>query len=179
MDRDVAMETELSEAERVLLDWLKRHGPDDWHQVSIDWNWDAGVQILAWIAAQPECDRATAQNLLVIGGADYYLRFADRAALLAAEPYNLEPFDLIMPIVARWNTGGYERSEIASYEPSSLTPQLRRHRAAEQAQGGRPLPFRLDDSVFEPLNGRGFSYLYAEGWPPEVEAEIKARGLSY
>jgi len=33
--------------------------------------------------------------------------------------------------------------------------------------------------VFEPLNGRAFSYLYAEGWPPEVEAEIKARGLSY
>jgi len=89
----------------------------------------------AWIAAQPECDRATAQNLIVIGGADYYLRFVDRAALLAAEPYDLEPFDLITPIIARWNGGGYTRSEIASYEPSGLAPQLRLHRAAEQAQG--------------------------------------------
>jgi hypothetical protein len=173
------MEAELSEAEQVLLAWLKRHGPDDWHQVSIDWNWDAGVQILAWIAAQSECDRATAQNLIVIGGADYYLRFADRAALLAAEPYNLEAFDLIMPIIARWNAGGYDRSEIASYEPAGLTSQRRRHRAAEDALGHGHLPFRLADDVFEPLEGRVYSYLYTEGWPPEVEAELRSRGLPY
>jgi hypothetical protein len=50
----------MGEHEKLLLVWLEAHGPDEWHQVAIDWNWDAGVEILAWIAAQPGCDRATA-----------------------------------------------------------------------------------------------------------------------
>lgn len=165
--------------EQVLVDWLTARGPDEWHQVAIDWNWDAGVDVLAWIAARPDCDRATAQSLIVNGGADFYLRFPDRATLEAEHPYNLEAFDLLVPIIARWNNEGFARSEIASYEPQLLEPQRLRHRAAEVAQGEKPLPFRLDDSVFDVLTGREFKYRYVEGWPPEVEAELQARGLSY
>lgn len=169
----------MEEHERTLVDWLKAHGPDDWHQVAIDWNWDAGVAVMAWIAAQPDCDRATAQDIIVKGGADYYLRFADRADLMAREAVNIEAFDLLVPIIARWNAGGYVCSQIASYEPQCLGDQERRHREAEAANAGRPQPFVLDASVFQPLAGRQFAYLYVEGWPPEVEADLRSRGVSY
>lgn len=169
----------MEEHEQALVDWLSARGSDEWHQVAIDWNWDAGVDVLAWIAAQPDCDRATAQALIVLGGADYYLRFPDRATLVAEQPVNLEVFDLLVPIIARWNAGGYTRSEFASDDPGGLESQRRRHRAAEEAQGDRPTPYRLDDSVFEPLSGREFGYRYTEGWPPEVAADLEARGIAF
>lgn len=169
----------MGEAEEILVAWLEGHGPDDWHQVAIDWNWDAGLEVLAWIGAQPGCDKATAQSLIVMGGADYYLRFSDRAALLEAEPYNIEVFDLLLPIIARWNAGEYTRSQISSYEPAGLVSQQRRYQLAREAQSGTSLPFRLDESVFQPLQGREFSYRYTEGWPSELEAELRARGVAY
>jgi len=167
--------------EQALVNWLETHSPEDWHQVAIDWNWDAGLDILAWIASQPDCDRATAQHLIVNGGADYFVSFADRDALMAQAPYNLEPFDLLQSTIARWNAGAYRRSEIASTDPDDLAQKERRYRQAEaDAIGsGQALPWQLDEQVFQRLAGRVFSYKYAEGWPPAVAAELTARGIGF
>lgn len=169
----------MQEHELTLVRWLEAHTPDDWHQVAIDWNWDAGLDVLGWIAAQPECDRATAQHIILVGGAAYYLRFPDREALVAQAPYNVEPFDLLAPAIARWNAGFYTRSEIATYRPNDLGKLERDYRAAEAEQAARPLPWQLDASVFQPIHGRIFSYRYAEGWPPQVETDLRSRGISY
>jgi hypothetical protein len=50
---------------------------------------------------------------------------------------------------------------------------------AETAQALNALPWRLDVSVFAPIEGRPFSHRYAEGWPPEVESELKTRNIRY
>jgi len=165
--------------EQTLVAWLKTHSPDDWHQVAIDWNWDAGLDVLAWIAAQPECDRATAQHLILNGGADYFVRFADRDALMKQAPYNVEPFDLLLPVITRWNAGCYHRSEIASSDPGELARKEHDYRLAEAECDGRPLPWKLDERAFQPLAGREFSYRYAEGWPPEVAADLTARRIGF
>jgi len=167
--------------EHTLVTWLKTHSPADWHQVAIDWNWDAGLDVLAWIASQPECDRATAQHLILNGGADYFVRFADRDAVMAQAPYNVEPFDLLLPTITRWNAGFYHRSEIASSDPDDLAQKERRYREAEAdcIGAGQSLPWQLDEQVFQGLVGRVFSYEYAEGWPPEVAADLSARAISF
>lgn len=169
----------MEEHERTLLRWLEAHDPDDWHQVAIDWNWDMGVAILGWIAAQPECDRATAQYLILHGGPDYLLRYSDRDAVAAEAPYRLEGFDFLLPIIERWNAGFYTRSEIATDGPRSLKTEERNYGLAEAKQAGKAMPWKLDASVFQPLQGREFSYRFTEGWPPEVEADLKARGIDY
>lgn len=169
----------MQEPMLTLLKWLETHGPDDWHQVAIDWNWDAGTEILEWIAAQPQCDRATAQDMAINSDITYHLRYPDRAALMADAPYNVEGFDLVLPIIERWNTGFYTRSEIASYEPKRLRQEQQRYRAAEAERKGHPLPWQLDDSIFQPLEGRRFGYSYTEGWPPEVENDLRSRGIHW
>jgi len=169
----------MQEHEQTLVRWLDAHGPDDWHQVAIDWNWDAGLAVLAWIAARPDCDRATAQHLILNGGADYFVRFVDRDALMADAPYNVEPYDLLLPTITRWRAGFYRRSEIASPPREHLMQQERRYRQAEADLAGQPMPWTLDASVFEPLAGKVFSYRYAEGWPPEVAADLKARRIAF
>ena len=167
--------------EQILVAWLKTRSPDDWHQVAIDWNWDAGLDVLAWIASQPECDRATAQHLILNGGADYFVRFADRDALMAQAPWNVEPFDLLLPTITRWNAGFYQRSEIASSDPAELARKEHDYRQAEaECMGnGQTLPWQLDDHVFQHFTGREFSHEYAEGWPPAVAADLTERGISF
>ncbi|MBN6151955.1 DUF4274 domain-containing protein [Xanthomonas sp. AmX2] len=167
----------MQEHERTLRRWLQAHGPDDWHQVAMDWNWDAGIDILAWIAAQPDCDRATAQHLIIGCGPHYYLRFPNRGAVLVDAPYSIEPFDLLFRTAERWNSGFYARSQIATSEPDDLRREEREYRLAE-AEYGSPA-WRLDAGVFRPLQGRELSYRYAEGWPPDVAAELKARGVAF
>jgi hypothetical protein len=169
----------MQEHERTLVTWLEAHGPDDWHQVAIDWNWDAGLDVLAWIAAQADCDRATAQHLILNGGVDYFVGFATRDALMADAPYNVDPYDLLVPTIERWNAGFYVRSEIATDAPETLALKERDYRLAEAARAGAALPWQLDGSVFRPLAGRVFSYRYAEGWPPDVAADLKARRIGF
>jgi hypothetical protein len=44
----------------TLLDLIKQMSPDDWHEIVLHWDWDAGVEEINWITAQRACDRATA-----------------------------------------------------------------------------------------------------------------------
>jgi hypothetical protein len=94
-------------------------------------------------------------------------------------PHAAEAFDFLVPVIQRWNAGFYTRSMIASYAPDSLACWARDYRAAEAEQVKNGLPWRLDASVFAPIDGRRFSYRFAEGWPPEVEADLKARKIPY
>lgn len=167
----------MEEHEQTLLRWLRAHDPDDWHQVAIDWNWDAGLDILTWIAEQPECDRATAQYLILNGGPDAFRGISDREELMAKQPYNAETFDLLFPTIKRWHEGFYTRSQIATYGPKHL--QRLEHIYRLGVDKAEIMPWKLDASVFQELQGREFSYRYTEGWPPEVEADLRARGINY
>jgi hypothetical protein len=61
-----AAKTDLQGA--TLLDLIKQMGPDDWHEIVLHWDWDAGVAELNWITSQRTCDRATAVYTLCSGG---------------------------------------------------------------------------------------------------------------
>jgi hypothetical protein len=52
-----------SRRDTVFIEWLGRHGPDEWHRAAMSWNWDAAYDVLLWIVTRPECDRATALDV--------------------------------------------------------------------------------------------------------------------
>ena len=41
--------------------------PDDWHEIALHWDWNAGIAELEWITGQRNCDRATAFSVLCSG----------------------------------------------------------------------------------------------------------------
>jgi hypothetical protein len=49
--------------EEIVIDWMSRKGPAEWHGVAAHWNWDEGAVPLLWILDQPMCDRATALTI--------------------------------------------------------------------------------------------------------------------
>jgi len=51
----------------TLLDLIRQMRPDDWHELTLRWNWDHGVVELNWITSQRDCDRATAVFALCAG----------------------------------------------------------------------------------------------------------------
>lgn len=53
-----AAETDIEGA--MLFESITRMSPDDWHEIVLRWNWDAGVREIDWITSQQSCDRATA-----------------------------------------------------------------------------------------------------------------------
>jgi Domain of unknown function (DUF4274) len=44
----------------MLIRWLARRGPTEWHGVAAAWNYHCDVAPILWILDQPTCDRATA-----------------------------------------------------------------------------------------------------------------------
>lgn len=74
-----------------VLAWLPSQDPKTWHAVATGWNWDLDTAPLAWIAAQPGCDKATAQFLY------WQARLSDSA----------ECTELAQAIAAYWLDGRY------------------------------------------------------------------------
>lgn len=94
----------------LRADWAAGRDPDDWHRLALFANWDfVEPALFRRIAAQPDCDRATALALFWKSRPDYYLAFADRPAVPAV---NRESYDLLVLIRERWQAGGYRRAEL-------------------------------------------------------------------
>lgn len=51
----------------TLLGLIQQMDPDDWHEIALHWDWNAGVVELEWITSQRNCDRATALFVLCSG----------------------------------------------------------------------------------------------------------------
>lgn len=81
-----------------IVEWLADQRPEVWHAIASQWNWDDDFLPLEWIAAQPECDRATAQEIFwtTSAGNDVLWNLgADLEALNDSDPYAQEMFEMI------------------------------------------------------------------------------------
>jgi hypothetical protein len=109
--RDEVEFCELVE-ERLLakqIDFMKTQSPDLWHRFADGVNWDGSLEGLYWVVSQPECDKATAA-LLFWKGLPTDHDYEDDDQLMGDDRYAVEP--LLKYIAARFNTVGFNRSEI-------------------------------------------------------------------
>lgn len=105
-----------AEVETPFYRWLcSDAGPDDWDRFVLGVNWDMHEpEVFEWIAAQPDCDRATALTLFWKASPDFVIERPD-------EPCEQGP--LIAQIRERWQAGGYARAELAFDPQVDAWPQ--------------------------------------------------------
>ena len=53
-----------------MIAWLKQRGPDDWHFVGSNLNWDTSMEVIQWILDQKDCDKATAAMMFWLSSPD-------------------------------------------------------------------------------------------------------------
>jgi hypothetical protein len=168
----------MEESDRILIEWLERHGPDEWHCVARSWNWDQGYAVLTWIATQPQCDRATAQHLFLLSSPEYFLQFPTREDVLQKAGHAIENFDFTMLVVNRWNSGSYKRSEIATAESDNTVRHLERAYRSNEARYAGKLPWAAGHDIFVVLDGRDVKGEdFSEGYPPDVASELRQKGI--
>jgi hypothetical protein len=142
---------------RWLAAWLRSASPDGWHAMADGWNWDNGIEPLAWIARQPDCDKATALTIYWRTEPHYYAQYdwlppggqkATWDELVAATA---------VQIAARWSDGFYHRSEIGWHADAYLArldmAKLRAAESMRQSLPGRAISTTdFDDQVPSPYN---------------------------
>jgi len=133
-------------------DWAASRDPDDWHRLALFGNWDYfEPALLRRIAEQPNCDRATALVLFWKSEPEYYLPFADRAAVPEG---SRDGYDLLVLIRERWRAGAYTRAELAFDRERDAWPLD--FAELERRFGARVEQF-MPQSMRGPLPGRRLS----------------------
>jgi hypothetical protein len=166
----------MKESHRLLIEWLERHGPDEWHSVGRSWNWDNGFDVLIWIATQPQCDKATAQNFFLMSSPEYFLKFPTREDVQREASHGVGNFDFTMLVVKRWNDGCYKRSEFATVESARTVQFMERGYREIEAEYAGTLPWTVGDDMFAILDGRNVQGRLP---PPEVESELRKGGIRF
>lgn len=159
--------------EECVIDWLKERGPDDWHRLSLGWNWDHGMTPLKWIVEQPECDKATALQVFWHSAPETAL--ACRTWDDARKQYCHEEWMVLKGIVERWSAGSFTRSELAfnsgeQVDESGLRERLKYFKVDDFA-------FPIPSEMFIPRTGRQLTTL--EGLNDGVPVEVHERLLAY
>ena len=109
-----------AELERETLAFCRETtDPEELHAFADTWNWDKGTGALAEILNNPACEAATALMIYWRAAPEYYLQYADRAALGddSRNAGNLEDFDFLTALEARYLAGQFPVGRIA-YDPA-------------------------------------------------------------
>ncbi len=134
----------------IVIDWLKERGSDDWHRLTLGWNWDIGMSPLKWIVEQPECDKATALQVFWHSGAD---NVAARSNIDdAKQHYCEEAWPVLKGIAERWTNGGFTRSELAFSSPEQMDEETLREMV--KFAGASDFAFAIPAEMFAPRAGR-------------------------
>lgn len=123
----------------TLLSLIQQMSPDDWHEIVLRWDWDAGVEEIKWITAQQTCDRATALFVLCTLRPGLIANTVDRgryrpfvralAARLEGGLYPIADLSLSLPTRTRIDfTHELECARATGEPPWRLEPEHLSHR---------------------------------------------------
>lgn len=110
--------------------------PEELHVFAALYNWDGGVEDLHRVVRHPLCDLGTALLVYWRGQPDFYLQYADRAAV---PDHAKEDYDLLREIEQRVEAGLY-RTASQPFDPADDKGQDRRTKPARVKRYGRDLP---------------------------------------
>lgn len=130
MTRDLDEDEEKSLAANIA--WLESTGPEDWHRVALDFNWDEPLYLLDWIVRQPDCDVATALTIFWRGEPECWL-VEDGEDDEEPNGFSYLNRKICAFIAKRVGEGGYTRSEIAFVPDTSSRSSYLALVAAEEA----------------------------------------------
>jgi hypothetical protein len=151
----------------AFIEWLGRHGPDEWHRAAQSWNWDGSHDVLMWIVTRPDCDTATALDVFWKSAPEIAL---DESA--ATIPGWSADNKLATTILENWKRGFYRHSRFAyRFEADWF------HVAVEEKYQRLRKIIPADmavDRQGEPLDTSD----YMEGFSPQAVAHLASLGIS-
>ncbi|MGD9968560.1 MAG: hypothetical protein AB7T59_18735 [Hyphomonadaceae bacterium] len=142
--------TPLDIEAETLLGLIRQMEPDDWHEIAVRWDWNAGTAELEWLTAQRACDRATAVFVLCSGGPSDVARRAQRG-----EQHG--PF--LRDLAARLEGGFYPNAELGLNLPARQRLAFEADLAAARLTGVSP--WQLPDDLVAFQGRRPHSPRYA------------------
>ncbi len=91
---------------------------EELHAFAAAWNWDLGRWALELILKNPACEAATALLIYWQGSPEFFLEYANRQEVEADETGDLEAFDFLSGIEARYMAGEFRVGSIA-FDPAN------------------------------------------------------------
>lgn len=134
---------------------IQQMGPDDWHEIVLNWNWDHGITELEWITAQHICDRATAIAAYCAGAPS---KIATRWAKPAYEHGRWDYGGFVRAVGARLENGFYMNADLGLTLPAQTMSAYAREIAV--ARGIGVSPWLVPDGLLE-HHGRAHAPKYA------------------
>ncbi len=134
------------------LDLIRQMKPDDWHEIVLRWDWDAGISEIDWIVSQRTCDRATA----------VYALCSLRPGLVATTLDQGQHRPFVRALAARLEGGFYPNAELDLCLP--LRTRLAFAEELETARATGESPWRLTlDLLTHPGRAHTPTYTLADG----------------
>jgi len=97
---------------KELIKFLEDKPPDYWHQLAWNWNFDGGIEPLAWIINKPQCDKGTV--LLIYWSIVPSL--GDYKNIDEVDKHQKDAFSLIQDIQSKYIEGFYKNEKI-TFDP--------------------------------------------------------------
>lgn len=91
----------------VMLDYLKKHGPDVRQRLVQCWNFDNATEVIQWIVDQPDTDKGTALFLYWYMQPGFSKQYADRAECELKASWHLSSYDLLHCLEERYLANYY------------------------------------------------------------------------
>gem|GEM_PF-4401973 len=141
-----------------ILVWLRNRAPRDpaiWHEMpKLNWDYEAEIyEILRWIVEQPECDAATAIDILHLMGPDTTMDKATGGTRWLFGKNDFDPsmsdeVQVLATICRRSESGSFEGPRLKQDDTNNLSLlKMMRGVQAEIETDGRVLPFPLPEKL--------------------------------
>lgn len=145
-----------------VLDWLKSNAVRDpaiWHEMPwLNWDYSAEMySILRWVVDQPECDAATAVDILYLMGVDTTMDIASGGTKwlfnqTSSDPFLSEEVQLLKTICLRSDAGTFAGPALkqkwdATGSTNLALLAMMKNVLAEIEAAGRKVPFPLPERL--------------------------------
>ena len=94
----------------LIIDYLKKHGPEERHKLIICWNFDNPKEVIQWIIEQNDTDKATALLIYWMMQPGFSKQFQNRDECAS---WYLEDYDIIQTIEHNYLSNFYQQQQLA------------------------------------------------------------------
>lgn len=154
----------------IIIDYLKRHGPECREMLARGWRFDNPPKVIKWIAQQPDTDRGTILRLYWMMDPGYGKQFATIDECAEGHRWYVEEYDIIKTIERNYAEGFY-RNERYAFDPGN--DGCKQGYDWTKTLEGYTMKDDIPQEMFIPTNGTvADTKGWADGVPPELKETI-------
>jgi len=154
------------ELHNLVIKYLEKSEPPDWHQVAWNWNWDNRIEPLRWIIENPKCDKGTALLIYWYGNPGWYTKYDNKDQVSV---YEMDNYLLVKDIEEKY-LSGYYKNENIYFDPKDDEGDDWTRDIQEEALT------KIPSEMTKPVNGEKLEKIgLIEGLPQEITDKLGIR----